>query len=339
MDYLKEELRQYLPGVEDFLATLLLEEADIEVVSSKETGHAAVLSEVDESSIFLYTRDSNHQMDVIVILDEEWYGLLSSIMLGIEVKERNDDTIDLLKEFAGDLSDTVLQKMEDNADEMPELEDIQVLTLSELEEALAHTDYLLSNMEVKGIADDPVIAGCLFGDPDALLDEDEAADEEQSADGDQSTEEKQPAGEAAPDKDEEEKKELEPETEDFTSGDKQEAEYEGSEEEIIFGRHTVFEGNAMSGRSQDHNINLLKDVELDVHVELGRAELPLGKVLQLAKGSVLELEELAGEPVYMLVNGHRIADGEVVVIDEHFGVRISNFTKSKKQLAGLQNES
>lgn len=72
------------------------------------------------------------------------------------------------------------------------------------------------------------------------------------------------------------------------------------------------------------NIDLLKDVEMEISVELGRKKVPLGKILQFVKGSVIELEKLAGEPVDLLVNGRCIAQGEVVVIDEHFGMRISN---------------
>jgi flagellar motor switch protein FliN len=71
------------------------------------------------------------------------------------------------------------------------------------------------------------------------------------------------------------------------------------------------------------NIDLLKDVEMGLSVELGRREMPLGKILQLVKGSVIELERMAGEPVDILVNGHTIATGDVVVIDDYFGVRIT----------------
>jgi len=72
-----------------------------------------------------------------------------------------------------------------------------------------------------------------------------------------------------------------------------------------------------------HNLDLLKDVEMTLSVELGRREMSLGQILQVVKGSVIELEKLAGEPVEILVNGRKIAEGDVVVIDEHFGVRIS----------------
>ena len=84
------------------------------------------------------------------------------------------------------------------------------------------------------------------------------------------------------------------------------------------------------------NIDILKDVEMNLSVELGRRDMPLGNILQLVKGSVIELEKLAGEPVEILVNGHKIAQGDVVVIDEHFGVRISNLLASKERLKNLQ---
>lgn len=81
-----------------------------------------------------------------------------------------------------------------------------------------------------------------------------------------------------------------------------------------------------------HNLNLLKDVEIVLSVELGRREMSLGQILQVVKGSVIELEKLAGEPVEILVNGRKIAEGDVVVIDEHFGVRISNLLASHDRM-------
>ena len=71
------------------------------------------------------------------------------------------------------------------------------------------------------------------------------------------------------------------------------------------------------------NIDLLMDVALDVVIELGRAVLPLKEVLNLGPGSVIELDKLAGDPVDILVNNKLVARGEVVVIEENFGVRIT----------------
>lgn len=80
------------------------------------------------------------------------------------------------------------------------------------------------------------------------------------------------------------------------------------------------------------NIDLLKDVDMNVSVELGRKRIALGKILQLMKGSVVELDKLAGEPVDILVNGRTVAVGDVVVIDEHFGVRISKLLAAHENI-------
>lgn len=80
------------------------------------------------------------------------------------------------------------------------------------------------------------------------------------------------------------------------------------------------------------NIDMLRDVEMEVSVEIGRKKIPLGKILQLVKGAVIELDKLSGEPVDILVNNRRIALGNVVVIDEHFGVRITNLLAEHTQL-------
>lgn len=72
------------------------------------------------------------------------------------------------------------------------------------------------------------------------------------------------------------------------------------------------------------NLDLLMDIELEVRVELGRSSLKIRDVLKLGTGSVVELDKLAGEPVDLLVNDVIFAKGEVVVIDENFGVRITD---------------
>jgi len=71
------------------------------------------------------------------------------------------------------------------------------------------------------------------------------------------------------------------------------------------------------------NLELVKDVKMNVTVELGRTNLPLKEVLQLGENSVIKLERRAGEAVELLVNGRLIAKGEVVVIGNNFGVKIT----------------
>ena len=75
------------------------------------------------------------------------------------------------------------------------------------------------------------------------------------------------------------------------------------------------------------NITLIKDVPLEVTVELGRTHKPISDILDFAPGTIIELDKVAGEPVDVLVNGKYVAKGEVVVIDESFGVRVTEIIK------------
>ncbi|MEI1279115.1 flagellar motor switch protein FliN [Leptospira venezuelensis] len=79
-----------------------------------------------------------------------------------------------------------------------------------------------------------------------------------------------------------------------------------------------------SGAQGTPNLNLLMDVQMSVTVELGRTKMYIKDILGLGEGSIIELDKLAGEPVDLLVNGKLIAKGEVVVIDENFGVRVTD---------------
>ena len=86
----------------------------------------------------------------------------------------------------------------------------------------------------------------------------------------------------------------------------------------------------------DANIGLILDVPLQVNVELGRTKKSIKDILDLTKGSIIELDKLAGEPVDIMVNGKYLAKGEVVVIDENFGVRITEIVSPLERAARLQ---
>ena len=75
------------------------------------------------------------------------------------------------------------------------------------------------------------------------------------------------------------------------------------------------------------NIGLIMDVPLEVTVELGRTTKSIHEILDFAPGTIIELNRIAGEPIDILVNGKYVAKGEVVVIEESFGVRITEIVK------------
>lgn len=78
---------------------------------------------------------------------------------------------------------------------------------------------------------------------------------------------------------------------------------------------------------QSDNIGIIMDVGLDVTVELGRTSKSIQEILDFAPGKIIELDKIAGEPIDVLVNGKYVAKGEVVVIEENFGVRITEIIK------------
>ena len=86
----------------------------------------------------------------------------------------------------------------------------------------------------------------------------------------------------------------------------------------------------------DANIGLILDVPLQITVELGRTKKSIKEILELANGSIVELDKLAGEPVEIQVNGHYLAKGEVVVIDENFGVRITEIASPAERAKQLK---
>lgn len=88
--------------------------------------------------------------------------------------------------------------------------------------------------------------------------------------------------------------------------------------------------------NEARNLNMLFDIPLNVTVELGRTKRSVKEILELTTGSILELDKLAGEPVEILINSKLIAKGEVVVIDENFGVRVTDIVSKSDRLNNLK---
>jgi flagellar motor switch protein FliN len=80
------------------------------------------------------------------------------------------------------------------------------------------------------------------------------------------------------------------------------------------------------------DMNLVMDIPVVITVELGRAKLPIKQILQMAQGSVIELDALAGEPMDVYVNGCLIAQGEVVVMGEKFGIRLTDIVTPSERM-------
>ncbi|MFM1907045.1 MAG: hypothetical protein RLZZ591_722 [Pseudomonadota bacterium] len=87
-----------------------------------------------------------------------------------------------------------------------------------------------------------------------------------------------------------------------------------------------------SGDGPMNDINMVLDIPVQLSVELGRTKVPIKHILQLGQGSVVELDALAGEPMDVLVNGYLIAQGEVVVVNDKFGIRLTDVVTPSERL-------
>jgi flagellar motor switch protein FliN/FliY len=101
---------------------------------------------------------------------------------------------------------------------------------------------------------------------------------------------------------------------------------------------TNFTPTGLTGNSAGNDFNLILDIPVQLTVELGRTKIPIKHILQLAQGSVLELDAMAGEPMDVLVNGYLIAQGEVVVVNERFGIRLTDIVTPSERMRRLSKQ-
>ena len=90
--------------------------------------------------------------------------------------------------------------------------------------------------------------------------------------------------------------------------------------------------DGITGVSEEMNLNMIMDIPVDVHVEIGRTSLPVREFLRLGIGSVIQLDRLVGETADLIINGKMIGRGDVVVVDDTFGIRITDLVAEKELL-------
>jgi len=96
------------------------------------------------------------------------------------------------------------------------------------------------------------------------------------------------------------------------------------------------EGQMVVSEQENGNLELILDVPLGVSVELGRVKMPVRQLLSLTAGSVIELAKLAGEPLDVLINGRPVARGEAVMVNEKFGVRLTEIVSQSERVERLR---
>jgi flagellar motor switch protein FliN/FliY len=96
--------------------------------------------------------------------------------------------------------------------------------------------------------------------------------------------------------------------------------------------HVFEEFSGATGAAAHNDLDMILDIPVQLTVELGRTKMPIKNLLQLAQGSVVELSGLAGEPLDVLINGFLIAQGEVVVVNDKLGIRLTDIITPSERL-------
>ncbi len=122
-----------------------------------------------------------------------------------------------------------------------------------------------------------------------------------------------------------------------TQGATQEATAEEMLEEQPEVQKAEFENieTPQEAKSPDRRLEMLLDIVLPVSIELGRTKMFIKDILELERGSIIELDKMAGEPVDLYINNKKMAEGEVVVVDKHFGIRITNLIDPADRIKNL----
>jgi len=364
---IEQGLKNQLPAIESFLKTILLKKLNVEVSATSFADPEMVVEALKTGTAVVACKEQVFGTMIYIAFDDNWIPQLSNAMLGVEEREVNEITRDLIKEFTSQLFGTVQVSLQ--SDDVPvEPGTVDLLKSAQIAASVTGTDYFIAQIDVTGKFtidgdEQPQLAMILaFEVPDdEMIQAVMGVEEEQAppppppkASPKASAQKAAPAKEmvsdddiaaafetAAPPKQVTPTRQAQPQAEPKQAPSQKDRERERAKGMApVTGKSVEFEDfNPFADVKSEHevrNLDILKDVELDISVELGRKELPLGEVLHLVRGSVIELDKLAGEPVEIYANGHRIAEGEVVVIDEHFGVRITNLVSTKERIESLR---
>lgn len=313
IDNLENRISTAQKALRSFLATLLGQDAPLEIDALRQ----AVLESADERRMenIVFAGGESKAGHWAVVLTPEWLPLLSTAMLGEPIELGEPGAEDLLTELAAQAYGAVRTQLVSAGVTLPETSIALVSPEEELgEHRFAPTlfeipfEITVDGRTLTGFAVVPPIDG---DQASTDGDEPETAREDLGAldiqiDAEPSAQPVRPAGAAS------------------TS-----APASPSPLKIQPAAFPDLGTEVLGGDGSDTGFELLADVELEVTVELGRRSIPLADVLRLTTGSVIELEKLVGEPLEVYANGRLIAEGEAVVMDEQFGIRITNLSNGK----------
>lgn len=323
-DNLEKRITTAQEALRSFLATLLGKDAPLKVGEPTQ----ADFDDANERSLqyISFTAGRSKDDHWAVVLEPEWLPLLSKSMLGEPIEFGEPGADDLLKELANQAYGAVRTQLSSAGVQFPEFD----IALMGADDELGGHKFspVLFEVSFEIAIEDEILKGfALFpeinDDPGSIAAPEPEEEEPSIGDLDIGMEEAS---------DEASAEAASPETAATTddvrgrSGGSDPAKPSVEVQQAAF---PDLGGESIGGDGSDTGFELLAEVELEVTVELGRRNIPLADVLRLTTGSVIELEKLVGEPLEVYANGRLIAEGEAVVMDEQFGIRITNLANGR----------
>jgi len=286
-----------ITGISEALCSFLTTLLDAEAPLRLDEPQPVIFDEasVRSKSNIVFTAGSSAEDRWAVILDPAWLPLLSKSMLGDAIAYGEPGADDLLKELSAQAYGAVRTQLASANIELPE---VQIDLLGDADELVSST-FSPTLLEVRfqmAVGDQELVGFAMIPTP-------------------------QPASEVA-----EEDKPL-----DIPEKTPQSNQARPRVVEVATAAFPELGSEVVGGDGSDAGFALLAEVELEVTVELGRRKIPLADVLRLTTGSVIELDKLVGEPLEVYANGRLIAEGEAVVMDEQFGIRITSLASNRQR--------
>lgn len=329
----KTGVEKHTPALEAFLKNVLLRKFKVNTTESSKEKRDELVNKLESSSILVKANEELFGSEIIFGFSSDWVGLLNSVILNVQEPDQNEITRDLFREFTLHFLGVIKRSFEEIGIELDFIKCISMKP-GQLDRSLNNQEYvtakLIANQKFEVDDGEELNLEITVGlsDPkDELLKTltKELEEENPFLNGTYEELSSRIAGLLKLD---------------HVNKSPSEKDYDERKSAVkVQGKEVEFEAFDKSSEVRNDRevstIGFLKDVKMNVSVELGNREMSLGNVLKLVRGSVIELEKLAGEPVDILVNGQTIAEGDVVVIDEHFGVRISKLLAGKENIQEL----
>ncbi len=349
VDYINSHAEMVISEAKEILGTITNKEVEIEFKEVAEFDYESVSSHFSESVVSIdFKLEHDPESALHLFIDKGTAARIGSLMMMMEEEdvEFAEEHVDAMKETANQVLGAISTKMKSSDETDFSITDLTGQEVELNAEIFDKPDLATLTFSLKvGEDEEKMVVGVLTSSSiESMLGEATASEEATEAETDTEAGEKTEEGaeaaeEGAETAEEGEEDEIGVADFDLTGMLEDDAEDAGDVDEIEVPEVQPPPVAALHAEPVDQKITFLMDLTFPVSIELGRTKMLIKDILDLGHGSVIEFEKLAGEPVDLLIEDKKIAEGEVVVVDEHFGIRITSLIHKDEMLKSIKSRA